>query len=393
MIRDRKAAPRGAIRWILRDFNRRHGGNVPEFDPMNPTAPRPIRRPAGQRRVEILDQTRLPHARHWLGLDSLDAAAHAIRVMQVRGAPLIGATAAYGLALGLEQDASDQGLAAAAARLAATRPTAVNLAWALGRMLACLAPLDPAERPAAAWVEADAIAEEDAAQNRAIGQHGLTLLGQLPRRPDGSLQLMTHCNAGWLATVEQGTALAPIYAARAAGIPVHVWVSETRPRNQGLLTAWELREAGVPHTLIADNAAGQLILTGQVDAVITGADRIAANGDVANKVGTVLKALACAHRGIPFYVAAPRSTLDFACPDGAAIPIEEREGDELRLMAGLDEQGGTARVRQIPLDEAVCNPAFDVTPAPLVSALITERGHCPASAEGLLGLYPEQRHV
>jgi len=361
---------------------------------MHTTAPRPIRRltdPAPHSpRVEILDQTLLPHGQRWLPLQDLAAAAHAIRTMQVRGAPLIGATAAYGLALGLEADASDQGMAAAAALLAATRPTAVNLAWALGRMLACLAPLEPAARPAAAWVEADAIAEEDAAQNRAIGQHGLALLRQLPRRPDAPLQLMTHCNAGWLATVEQGTALAPIYAAQAAGLDVHVWVSETRPRNQGLLTAWELAQACIPHTLIADNAAGQLILTGQVDAVITGADRIAANGDVANKVGTLLKALACAHQGIPFYVAAPRSTLDFACPAGAAIPIEAREGDELRLVTGIDAQGETARLRQIPATEAVCNPAFDVTPAALVTALITERGHCPASSAGLLDLYPEQ---
>lgn len=357
-------------------------------------SPRPIRRLTDPNRVEILDQTALPHVCRWLPLASLADAAHAIRTMQVRGAPLIGVTAAYGLALGLAQDASDAGLAAAMTQLAATRPTAVNLAWALARLHAQLAPLPAAERAAAAWQAADAIAAEDAAQNRAIGAHGLALLKPLARHADGRLQLMTHCNAGWLATVEQGTALAPIYAAHAAGLPLHVWVSETRPRNQGLLTAWELGQAGVPHTVIADNAAGQLILAGQVDAVIVGADRIAANGDVANKVGTVLKALACARQGIPFYVAAPGSSLDFACPDGAAIPIETRDGDELRRVAGLDADGQPTQVRQIPVATPVCNPAFDVTPADLISALITERGHCPASAAGLLSLYPERaQHV
>ncbi len=361
---------------------------------MTTSAPRPIRSipPAtgSARRVEILDQTLLPHQSRWLALGDLESAAHAIHSMQVRGAPLIGATAAYGLALAMEADASDAGLTQACACLAATRPTAVNLAWALARMQARLNTVAPAARAQAAWMEADAIAEEDAAQNRAIGQHGQALFRQLPQQPGRPLQIMTHCNAGWLATVEQGTALAPIYAAQAAGIPIHVWVSETRPRNQGLLTAWELKEAGVPHALIADNAAGQLILQGQVDAVITGADRIAANGDVANKVGTCLKALACAHRGIPFYVAAPRSTLDFACASGQDIPIEEREGDELRVVPGLDEQGNPARIRQIPTSEAVCNPAFDVTPAELVTTLITERGCCPASGQGLLALYPEE---
>ncbi len=339
--------------------------------------------------LDLIDQTRLPHALHWVRAATLGEAAHAIRAMQVRGAPLIGVTAAYGLAIGLLADASDAGLDHALVTLGATRPTAVNLHWALARMAARLAPLPPGERPAAAWVEAAAIEEEDVAQNRAIGEHGLALLRALKPRRKGPLQLMTHCNAGWLATADWGTALAPIYAAFDAGLPVHVWVSETRPRNQGLLTAWELMQHGVSHTLIADNAAGLLMGEGRVDAVLVGADRIAANGDVANKVGTYLKALASCDNGLPFYVAAPGSTLDFACPDGRAIPIEEREGDEFRLVRGLDHRGTPSALRQLPEEEAVGNPAFDVTPARLVTALITERGVGAASAAGLAALYPE----
>ncbi len=345
------------------------------------------------RAVEIIDQTALPHALRTLRLSTLEDAAHAIRSMQVRGAPLIGATAAYGVALALAARADDATLAAALATLAATRPTAVNLHWALARMQVALAPRPPAERADLAWREAAAIADEDAAQCRHIGEHGLALLRPLAERR-GRLDVMTHCNAGWLATVDHGTALAPVYAAFEAGIDVHVWVSETRPRNQGLLTAWELKQHGVPHTLIADNAAGLLLARGganAIDAVIVGADRIAANGDVANKVGTYLKALAARESGVPFYVAAPRSTVDFACASGAAIPIEERAGDELRVVHGCDAVLAPVQVRQIPADEAVANPAFDVTPARLVSALITERGLCAASADGLLGLYPEAR--
>lgn len=357
---------------------------------MQSSSPRPIRQ-SGSRRIEILDQTALPHHEAWLPLDSLAAAAHAIRVMQVRGAPLIGATAAYGVALAMGEDAGDAGLSQALQQLAATRPTAVNLHWALARMQARLQSLPASARETQAWQEAGAIAEEDAAQNRTIGQHGLALIQALPRR-SATLQVMTHCNAGWLATVEQGTALAPIYAAHAAGLAVHVWVSETRPRNQGLLTAWELQQAGVPHTLIADNAAAWLMQQGQVDLVITGADRIAANGDVANKVGTCLKALAAAHFGLPFYVAAPCSTLDFNCPAGSQIPIEQRAADELRLVQGLDDTGQPTTLQQLPPGEAVCNPAFDVTPAGLITALITERGSCPASPAGLAGLYPELAH-
>ncbi len=276
--------------------------------------------------------------------------------MQVRGAPLIGVTAAYGLALALKAGADDEALGGALATLAATRPTAVNLRWALARMEQRLTPLTPAERGPAAWQEARAIAAEDAATNAAIGQQGLGLLRGLARS-ERRLELMTHCNAGWLATVAHGTALAPVYAAHAAGLPLHVWVSETRPRNQGLLTAWELAQAGVPHTLIADNAAGLLMMQGRVDLLIVGADRIAANGDTANKVGTYLKALAAKAHSLPFYLAAPRSTIDFACPEGSAIPIEERDGAELGAAA-------------VP----VANPAFDVTPAALITGIITEFG-------------------
>ena len=353
---------------------------------------RTIRPAPQQRAVDIIDQTALPHEYRTLRLASLEDTAHAIRSMQVRGAPLIGATAAYGVALALAQQADDATLAAAVATLAATRPTAVNFHWALARMQACLSPLAPAARADAAWIEAGQIADEDVAQCRRIGEHGLQLLRPLAEKR-GRLDLMTHCNAGWLATVDYGTALAPVYAAFAAGIDVRVWVSETRPRNQGLLTAWELKQHGVAHTVIADNAAGLLLARGEVDAVIVGADRIAANGDVANKVGTYLKALAAREAGVPFYVAAPRSTVDFACADGAAIPIEERAGDELRVVHGRDADGQSGEVRQLPADQAVANPAFDVTPARFVSALITERGSCPASTDGLLTLYPEMRRA
>ncbi|MDE2585839.1 MAG: S-methyl-5-thioribose-1-phosphate isomerase [Betaproteobacteria bacterium] len=358
---------------------------------VNNTPTRTIWPVPGIRAVDIIDQTALPHHFRTLRLSTLEEAAHAIRSMQVRGAPLIGATAAYGVALALAREASDATLEQAVATLAATRPTAVNLHWALARMNAHLQPLPPAERAEAAWREAAAIADEDAEQNRRIGQHGLELFKSLARSGK-RLEIMTHCNAGWLATVDHGTALSPVYAACAAGLPIHVWVSETRPRNQGLLTAWELAQHGVPHTVIADNAAGLLLARGEVDAVIVGADRIAANGDVANKVGTYLKALAAKEAGVPFYVAAPRSTVDFACPSGAAIPIEERAGDELRIVHGMDASDTPARVQQIPAGEAVANPAFDVTPARFVTALITERGHCPASPAGLLHLYPEEAH-
>jgi methylthioribose-1-phosphate isomerase len=310
--------------------------------------------------VVVLDQTRLPAQAALVRLASLEQAAHAIRAMQVRGAPLIGATAAYGVALALAEGIP---LERAIEVLAATRPTAINLRWALDRMQRVLQESAAAERQALAWQEARAIAREDEQANAAIGRHGLPLLQAARRRP---VQAMTHCNAGWLATVAHGTAIAPIYAAHDAGIDVHVWVSETRPRNQGLLTAWELCQAGVPHTLIADNAAGLLIMQEKVDLVIVGADRIAANGDTANKVGTYLKALAARAHGIPFYVAAPLSTIDFACPDGASIPIEERDAAEFGEKVS---HGGTP----------IANPAFDVTPAALIAGIITEQGIFPAS--------------
>jgi methylthioribose-1-phosphate isomerase len=335
---------------------------------------------AGNGRVAILDQTLLPYRAELRTLTSVEEAAEAIRAMRVRGAPLIGATAAFGLALALARDASDAALAAATRLLAATRPTAVNLAWALARMERVLLPLAAAGRARAAWQEAQAIAAEDAAANHAIGAHGLALLRPLAaggRR----VSVMTHCNAGWLATVAHGTALAPVYAAHAAGMAIHVYASETRPRNQGLLTAWELAQAGVPHTLIADNAAGHLLQHGRVDAVIVGADRIAANGDVANKIGTYLKALAAREAGVPFYVAAPQSTIDWACPSGAAIPIEERSGEELRVVRGLN-----CEARIADPEATVANPAFDVTPAKLVTAIVTERGvAAPGALAGLSG--------
>jgi len=305
--------------------------------------------------VVILDQTKLPREMAFVRLTTLEQAANAIRVMQVRGAPLIGATAAYGVVLALRQGVA---LEQALATLAATRPTAVNLRWALERMKKRLSGV-PADRSIeTARAEARAIAGEDVRANAAIGEHGLPLLAAMPRRP---LQVMTHCNAGWLATVAHGTAIAPIYAAHAQGIAVHVWVSETRPRNQGLLTAWELAQAGIAHTLIADNAAGLLMMQGKVDCVIVGADRIAANGDTANKVGTYLKALAARAHGVPFYVAAPVSTIDFACASGGAIPIEERAAAELGFEG-------------MP----IANPAFDVTPAALITGIITEQGAFPA---------------
>ena len=307
--------------------------------------------------VLILDQTKLPHETAFIRLRTLADAAHAIRVMQVRGAPLIGATAAYGVALGLTEG---RPLDEILATLAATRPTAVNLHWALARMDAVLQKSAPAGRREFAWNEARAIAREDAAANAAIGRHGLAVLQAIATQKrtgnERRVEVMTHCNAGWLATVAHGTALAPVYAAHDAGLDVHVWVSETRPRNQGRLTAWELDQAGIPHTLIADNAAGLLMMQGRVDCIIVGADRIAANGDTANKVGTYLKALAAQAHGVPFYVAAPVSTIDFACPDGAHIPIEERAAAELAAD-----------------DVPVLNLAFDVTPAALIAGIITER--------------------
>ncbi len=341
--------------------------------------------------VGIIDQTRLPHEFETLTLRDMPAAAKAIKTMIVRGAPLIGATAAYGMALAMAEDPSDAGLAAAYDSLYATRPTAVNLRWALDDLRARLSALPPAERAAAAWKRAAEIADEDVAICEAIGDHGLKLIEEAAaRKPGETVQILTHCNAGWLATVDWGTATAPIYKAHDAGIPVHVWVDETRPRNQGAsLTCWELGRHGVPHTLVVDNAGGHLMQRGQVDLCIVGTDRTVANGDVCNKIGTYLKALAAAAHNVPFYVALPSPTIDWRLTDGFAIPIEERAESEVTEMWGKTPEGALTRVRITPETTPGANPAFDVTPAALVTALITERGVCAASTEGLAGLFPD----
>ncbi|WP_353183597.1 S-methyl-5-thioribose-1-phosphate isomerase [Bosea sp. (in: a-proteobacteria)] len=344
-------------------------------------------------RVVVIDQTRLPFRFETVTLGSAEQAADAIRNMVVRGAPLIGATAAYGVALAMRADAADSALEAALALLAATRPTAVNLRWALEWMRRALAPLPPPGRVAAAYAEAAAICEEDVALCRAIGEHGLPLIREIAaRKPAGQpVNILTHCNAGWIATVDWGTALAPIYLAHDAGLAVHVWVDETRPRNQGAaLTAYELGAHGVPHAVIVDNAGGHLMQRGQVDMVIVGTDRTTARGDVANKIGTYLKALAAHDNGVPFYVALPSPTIDWRLADGLAdIPIEERAGREVSHVAGLAEDGEIRTVQVAAPGSAVANPAFDVTPARLVTGLITERGVCAASSEGLAGLFPD----
>ncbi len=341
--------------------------------------------------VRILDQTKLPWKVELLRLVTLAQAAHAIRSMQVRGAPLIGAVAAYGLCLALREDASTAGLERDAALLGATRPTAVNLHWALARMLAVLRPAAPAARVALAYREAAAIADEDVAMCAAIGQHGVGLIADLAR-PGRRVNVLTHCNAGWLATVDWGTALAPIYLAHDQGVDVHVWVDETRPRNQGaLLTAFELGSHGVPHTVIADNAGGHLMQHGEVDLVIVGTDRTTRTGDVANKIGTYLKALAAHDNGVPFWVAVPSSTIDWSVADGVKeIPIEERAATEVTTITGRAMDGAIATIRVAPGTSPAANPAFDVTPARLVTGLVTERGRCAATAAGLLGLFPEQ---
>jgi methylthioribose-1-phosphate isomerase len=312
--------------------------------------------------------------------------------MQVRGAPLIGAVAAYGLCLALRSDPSTDAMERDAALLNATRPTAVNLRWALDRMLTRLRNTPQAGRVDAAYAEAAAIVDEDAAQNESIGNHGLPLIQEIAK-PGRRVNILTHCNAGWLATVDWGTALAPIYKAHDAGIDVHVWVDETRPRNQGAaLTAWELGKHGVPHTVIADNAGGHLMQHGQVDMAIVGTDRVTRTGDVANKIGTYLKALAARDNNLPFWVALPSTTIDWTVADGVSeIPIEERSAAEVTDITGRLPDGTIATVRVVALSSPGANPAFDVTPARLVTGLITERGRCAASAEGLLGLFPERR--
>ena len=353
---------------------------------------------AGGRSVWVIDQTLLPHRFETRSLRSLEEAAAAIGTMVVRGAPLIGVTGAYGLMLALQRDPSGSALAAAFAQLNATRPTAVNLRWALERVRDLVAPLPEAERAAAAQAEAAAIAEEDVAMCDAIGEHGLAIFRELaaarpPERQGQPFNVLTHCNAGWLATVDWGTALAPIYKAHRAGLNIHVWVDETRPRNQGAsLTAYELGREGVPHTVIVDNAGGHLMQHGQVDAVIVGTDRTTRSGDVCNKIGTYLKALAAHDNGVPFYVALPASTIDWTIADGVAeIPIEARAAAEVTHIQGRIASGPAAgeiaNVQLTPDGSDGFNPAFDVTPARLVTALITERGVAAASEQGLQGLY------
>ncbi len=336
-------------------------------------------------RVEVIDQTLLPHHLQWQPLESLDAFCHAISSMQVRGAPLIGITAAFGLACALDRDPSDAGLEAAATALLQTRPTAVNLQWALAQIKGEVAALPPQARAAAALAGAQSLRARDIATCSRIGEHGLQLLQAL--HPKAELNIMTHCNAGWLATIEWGTALAPVYKAHRAGIPVHVWVSETRPRNQGAsLTAWELQRAGVPCTIVADNSCGQLLRQGAVDCVLVGSDRTAANGDVCNKVGTYLKALAARANGVPFYVALPESTIDWACPDGDHIPIEQRAEEEVLAARGLATGNQPGEVRLAPAGSRAHNLAFDITPASLVDSLVTEYGCFEASESGLARL-------
>ncbi|MGD0635516.1 MAG: S-methyl-5-thioribose-1-phosphate isomerase [Beijerinckiaceae bacterium] len=345
--------------------------------------------------VHVIDQVRLPHAFEVLTLETLGDAARAIKDMHVRGAPLIGVTAAYGVALALRDDASDEALAQACAMLLATRPTAVNLAWALDEMKRHLLPLADHQRKAAAYAKAEKLAEQDVELCRSIGEHGLDLIRAAAAAKNGApVNILTHCNAGWLATVDWGTATAPIYTAHDAGVPVHVFVDETRPRNQGAsLTAWELGKHGVPHTVVVDNVGGHLMQHGLVDLVIVGTDRTTATGDVCNKIGTYLKALAAHAHNVPFYVAAPSPSIDFTISDGVAeIPIEQRGAEEVTHMSGLTDEGRIARIQVTPPGSPVLNYAFDVTPAALVTGLITERGVIPATKAGLARAFPERVH-
>ena len=344
--------------------------------------------------IGVIDQTALPHRLVTARLTTLDEAAHAIRAMVIRGAPLIGATAAYGMCLALRADASDEALERAYATLLATRPTAINLKWALDEMVAAVRNRPRAERSAAAYRRAAEISEEDIAINTAIGLNGLPLIEAIARRkkPGERVNVLTHCNAGWLAAVDVGTATAPIYTAHDKGIPIHVFADETRPRNQGAsLTAWELGQHGVPHTVIADNTGGHLMQHGLVDLVIVGTDRVTAQGDVCNKIGTYLKALAAHDNNVPFYVALPSPTIDFTVVDGVAeIPIEQRSAEEMATMTGRTADGRIETVRVIPDGSPVANYGFDVTPARLVTGLITERGVLGASRKALAGAFPER---
>jgi methylthioribose-1-phosphate isomerase len=344
--------------------------------------------------VGIIDQTLLPHRYATTVLTTVADAARAIATMQVRGAPLIGAAAAYGVCLAVREDPSDEAIERACRQLIATRPTAINLKWALDEMVATLRNRPRDERVAAAYRHAAEICDEDVAINQAIGRHGCALIAAIAARksPGEPVNILTHCNAGWLATVDVGTATGPIYTAHDAGVPVHVWVDETRPRNQGAsLTAWELGHHGVPHTVIADNVGGHLMQHGQVDLAIVGTDRVTAQGDVCNKIGTYLKALAAADNGVPFYVALPSPTIDFTVLDGRAeIPIEQRGADEVATMTGMTADGRIETVRIVPQNSAVANYGFDVTPARLVTGLITERGVLAASRDALAQAFPER---
>jgi methylthioribose-1-phosphate isomerase len=344
--------------------------------------------------VGVIDQTALPHRFATVRLTTLDDVARAIASMLVRGAPLIGAAAAYGVCLALRADASDEALERAYAMLLATRPTAINLKWALDEMVAAVRNRPRDERLAAAYRRAAEICDEDVAINQAIGRHGAKLIREIAvsRKPGEPVNVLTHCNAGWLATVDFGTALAPIYVAHDAGMAVHVWVDETRPRNQGAaLTAWELGRHGVPHTVIPDNTGGHLMQHGMVDMAIVGTDRVTANGDVCNKIGTYLKALAAKDNGVPFYVGLPSPTIDFSVSDGLAeIPIEQRSADEVATMSGRTADGRIETVRIVPDGSAVANYGFDVTPARLVTGLITERGVIAPTRDALAGAFAER---
>jgi len=343
--------------------------------------------------VGIIDQTLLPHRYALERLTRCEDAARAIKSMQARGAPLIGAVAAYGLAMALRADPSDENLERAYAALLSTRPTAINLKWALDEVMAAVRNRPREERVAAAYQRAAEICDEDVAMSEAIGRHGAKLIEEIAatKKPGEPVNVLTHCNAGWLATVDLGTATAPIYTAHDRGIPIHVWVDETRPRNQGAsLTAFELGQHGVKHTVIADNTGGHLMQHGEVDIVIVGADRVTAQGDACNKIGTYLKALAARDNGVPFYVAFPSSTIDFTVNDGVAeIPIEERAGDEVARMTGRTADGRIETVTVTPEGSAVANYGFDVTPARLVSGLITERGIVPADQTALANAFPD----
>jgi methylthioribose-1-phosphate isomerase len=341
--------------------------------------------------VQIIDQTRLPHEFEIVSIKTASEAARAIKDMQVRGAPLIGVTAAYGLALAMRAGPSDANLDTACAVLAAARPTAVNLQWALAAMRRHLLALPPAERGGAGFAHAGAIAEQDIALCEAIGEHGIALIrAASARKQGGRVNILTHCNAGWLAAVDWGTATAPIYKAHDEGIALHVWVGETRPRNQGAsLTAWELGQHGVPHTIVVDNAGGHLMQHGMVDLAIVGTDRTTASGDVCNKIGTYLKALAANDNGVPFYAAAPSPSIDFSIFDGIAeVPIETRSALEVSHIAGLGANGRIETVQLAPSESKALNYAFDVTPARLVTGLITERGVIAASREALANAFP-----